>query len=55
MNGQEPLNEVHGPSVGEKLAEDLRTLETQISPLLDRAHRMMKALKSCRVFVGDQQ
>jgi hypothetical protein len=39
--GQEPLNELHGPQVGEKLANDLRQLENQMFPLLDRAHRMM--------------
>jgi hypothetical protein len=39
--GQEPLNELHGPQVGEKLADDLRRLENQMFPLLDRAHRMM--------------
>ena len=39
--GQEPLHELHGPLVGEKLADDLRRLESQMFPLLDRAHRMM--------------
>jgi hypothetical protein len=39
--GQEPLSEIHGPSIGQKLTEDLRRLETQMFPLLDRAHRLM--------------
>ena len=39
--GQEPLHEIHGERVGEKLADDLRRLEHQMFPLLDRAHRMM--------------
>ena len=39
--GQEALNEVHGPRLGEKLCDDLYRLEDQIFPMIDRAHRMM--------------
>jgi hypothetical protein len=39
--GQTPLDQIHGPTVGEKLSEELRRLELQIFPLLDRAHRML--------------
>ena len=39
--GQEPLNHIHGEQVGEKLADDIRRLENQMFPLIDRAHRMM--------------
>ena len=39
--GQTPLDQIHGPTVGEKLSEVLRRLELQIFPLLDRAHRML--------------
>src|SRR5882724_10327285 len=35
--GQTPLDQIHGPTVGEKLSEELRRLELQIFPLLDRA------------------
>ena len=39
--GETPLDQIHGPTVGEKLSEELRRLELQIFPLLDRAHRML--------------
>jgi hypothetical protein len=39
--GQEPLNEIHGPQVGDRLEEQLQRLGETILPLQDRAHRMM--------------
>jgi hypothetical protein len=39
--GQEPLNEIHGPQVGDRLEEQLRRLAEVMMPLQDRAHRMM--------------
>ena len=39
--GQEPLNEIHGPQVGDALEEQLRRLAEVMLPLQDRAHRMM--------------
>ena len=39
--GQAPLDEIHGPTIGEKLQNDLRRLNDQMMPLLDRSHRMM--------------
>ncbi len=39
--GQEPLNEIHGPQVGDGLEEQLRRLAEVMMPLQDRAHRMM--------------
>ena len=39
--GQEPLNEIHGPQVGDRLEEQLRRLAEIMMPLQDRAHRMM--------------
>ncbi len=39
--GQEPLNEIHGPQVGERLEEQLRRLAEVLLPLQERAARMM--------------
>jgi hypothetical protein len=39
--GQEPLNELHGEGVGEKLTEDIRRLGEVLLPLQDRAQKMM--------------
>ena len=39
--GQEPLNEIHGPQVGDRLEEQLRRLAEVMLPLQDRASRMM--------------
>ena len=39
--GQTSLNEIHGPTVGEQLREQLERLSEVILPLQDRAHRMM--------------
>jgi hypothetical protein len=39
--GQEPLNELHGEGVGEKLTEDIRRLDEVLLSLQDRAHKMM--------------
>ena len=39
--GQTPLDEVHGRTVGERLAEELRRLEHRRFPLIDRADKML--------------
>jgi hypothetical protein len=39
--GQAPLNEIHGPTVGNQLAEEIARLEDILIPLVDRCHRMM--------------
>ena len=39
--GQAPLNEIHGPTVGERLRDDLARLSEAILPLQARVHRMM--------------
>jgi hypothetical protein len=39
--GQAPLNEIHGPTVGNRLADEIARLEDVLIPLLDRCHRMM--------------
>ncbi len=39
--GQEPLNEIHGDKVGDRLEEQLRRLAEVLLPLQDRAGRMM--------------
>ena len=39
--GGRPMNEIHGPTLGEKLRGDLERLSEVILPLQDRAHRMM--------------
>ena len=39
--GQEPLNEIHGDKVGDRLEEQLRRLAEVMLPLQDRAARMM--------------
>lgn len=39
--GQAPLSELHGPSVGNRLEEQIGRLEQRLLPLLDRCHRMM--------------
>ena len=39
--GQAPLNEIHGPEVGERLEEQLRRLAEVMMPLQERAARMM--------------
>jgi hypothetical protein len=39
--GQAPLNEIHGPTVGNRLAEEIGRLQDVLIPLLDRCHRMM--------------
>ncbi len=45
--GQEPLNQIHGPQVGDMLEEQLQRLGETILPLQDRAHRqMMRSLSA---------
>jgi hypothetical protein len=39
--GEAPLSEVHGPTTGDQLEEQIARLEDVLMPLLDRAHRMM--------------
>jgi hypothetical protein len=39
--GQAPLNQVHGPTVGEQLREELGRLVEVMLPLQDRTHKMM--------------
>ena len=39
--GGAPLNEIHGPTLGEKLRDNLERLSEVILPLQDRCHRMM--------------
>jgi hypothetical protein len=39
--GQAPLSEIHGATVGNRLAEQIARLEEVLIPLLDRCHRMM--------------
>lgn len=39
--GQTPLNEVHGPTAGDRLRDDLERLSEVMLPLQDRVHRMM--------------
>ena len=39
--GQAPLSEIHGPTVGNQLAEQIARLEDVLMPLVDRCHRMM--------------
>jgi hypothetical protein len=39
--GQAPLSEIHGPTVGNRLGEEIGRLEDILIPLLDRCHRMM--------------
>jgi hypothetical protein len=39
--GQEPLNQLHGPTVGKQLTEEIRRLEEVMLPLLERCHRMV--------------
>jgi hypothetical protein len=39
--GQAPLNEIHGPQIGEEIKKDLRHLAETMLPLQDRAHKMM--------------
>ena len=39
--GQAPLSEIHGPTVGNQLAEEIARLEDVLMPLVDRCHRMM--------------
>ena len=39
--GKEPLNEIHGPQVGDALEEQLRRLAEVMMPLQERTHRMM--------------
>lgn len=47
--GQEPLNEIHGPTVGDALEEQLRRLSDVILPLQDRSARMMlRSLEALR-------
>lgn len=38
--GQAPLNEIHGPTIGKELEQNLRRLEEHLS-LLERCHRMV--------------
>lgn len=38
--GQAPLNEIHGPTLGKELEQNLRRLEEHLS-LLERCHRMV--------------
>ncbi len=39
--GQESLNEIHGPTVGDRLEDQLRRLAEVMMPLKNQAHRMM--------------
>jgi hypothetical protein len=39
--GEAPLNQIHGPRVGDMLEEQLRRLAEVMLPLQDRAHRQM--------------
>jgi len=39
--GQEPLNEIHGHTVGDSLEKQIASLEHRLMPLLDRCQRMM--------------
>lgn len=39
--GQAPLSEIHGPTVGNQLAEETARLEDVLMPLVDRCQRMM--------------
>jgi hypothetical protein len=39
--GQAPLSEIHGPTAGNQLAEDIARLEDVLMPLVDRCQRMM--------------
>jgi hypothetical protein len=39
--GQEPLNEIHGFNIGDKLEDQIRNLENQILPLLHRNQKML--------------
>jgi hypothetical protein len=39
--GQEPVSEVNGATVGERVEREVHQLEQSLLPLLDRAHRMM--------------
>ena len=39
--GGAPLSEIHGPTLGQKLRDDLERLSEVILPLQDRCHRMM--------------
>jgi hypothetical protein len=39
--GQEPLNEIHGPTGGSRLSEEIRRLAEVLLPLQERAQRMM--------------
>jgi hypothetical protein len=45
--GQAPLSEIHGPTVGNQLAEEIARLEDVLIPLLDRCHRMMARSIAC--------
>lgn len=40
--GQAPLSEIHGPTVGQELANEIARLEEILMPLLERSHRMME-------------
>jgi putative DNA primase/helicase len=39
--GQAPLSEIHGPTLGDRLRDELERLAEAILPLQDRCHRMM--------------
>ncbi|CAN5364341.1 hypothetical protein BH10PSE9_BH10PSE9_14140 [soil metagenome] len=39
--GQAALNELHGPTLGQRLKDDLERLSEVILPAQDRVHRMM--------------
>ena len=39
--GAAPLNEIHGPTLGDKLRDELERLSEVMMPLQDRCHRMM--------------
>ena len=41
--GQEPLQEIHGEKVGDKLEKQLRKLENDLMPLLHRCQKMLHA------------
>ena len=39
--GQAPLDEIHGPTTGKKLTQEISRLEEVMMPLRERCHRMM--------------
>jgi hypothetical protein len=39
--GQEPVSELNGATVGERIEREMHQFEQSLMPLLDRAHRML--------------